>query len=296
MPDYRYTFVSLRDEQVLEEIDLYGVYAQRILNDAGQFNGTFQLDQTGKRNQDLVAATIPGRTWLVMERDNVPVWWGIVWSRTYQSEAKSVQIFAWGFESFPASQVMLSDFSRVGQNQLQTFADLWADMQSSRVGRDLAINIPASIPSTINKDVTILATDAKLYSDVMQSLSNASDGFDYTIQVSKVGGGFRKDLVMGYPYLGSNLGPEQLVFEYPGSILNYYETESMANAGTHIFGYGAGEGASQLVSVAGFDTMITALGWPRWDKQVSMKDIDNLDQLSGLTIQEAIKRRPPMNT
>lgn len=295
MTDFTYTFLSLRDEKVIEEIPLYGVYAQRILCSPGQFNGTFNLDQTGKRNQDLVDATIPGRTWLVMEREGVPVWWGIVWSRNFQSQAKSVQIYGAGFEVYPSKQLMLSNFTRLATNQLDIFCDLWTEMQGVS-GRNLNINIPTGNPATVTKDLTVSLTDRKYYIEPMNALANAIDGFDWTITVTRDGTGYRKDLVLGYPYLGVNTSADSLTFDYPGNILNYYQTESMADAGTHTFGYGAGEGESQLVASAEFNDMVLGEGWPRWDAEVSLKDIDNFDNLQQVTLQQGIKNKPPMNT
>lgn len=295
MVDYTYTFLSLDNNQVIQEIPLFGVFAQRILCSPGQFNGTFQLDQTGKSNEDLVAATIPGRTWMVMERNEVPVWWGLVWSRNYQSQSKSVQLFGWGFEAYPTRQLILTDFARTNVDQLQIFVDLWNNMQSSAPGRNLGINIPNPTYTSVTKSVNILETDYKYYHDTMNSLANAADGFDWTIQVDKIGGGYQKKLVYGYPVIGALNSPGTVTFDYPGNILNYYETESMANSGTHTFGFGAGEGQAQLVSVFAYETMVTTEGWPRWDMEVTMKDINSQPVLDGMTKQEAIKRKPPMS-
>src|SRR5258705_13950688 len=110
MATYRYVFLDMRTDAVIEEINLYGVYCYRQLNQPGQFNGTFQLDQSGKNNLDLIAASTPGRSWVVVERNGVPVYWGIIWSRTYQSQAKVVEMFGWGFEAFAQRQVVLANF------------------------------------------------------------------------------------------------------------------------------------------------------------------------------------------
>src|SRR2546423_80807 len=245
--DYKYTFLSLRDEQVIEEINLSGVFCQRILNNAGQFNGSFSLDQTGKNNADLIAATIPGKTWFVVERAGVLVYWGIVWSRTYQSQAKEVQLYGWGFEAYPSRQLILSDFTRSNIGQMQITADLWNNMQAVP-GRNINVNTPAVVNDLVIRSVNVLATDAKFYSDVIDSMANATDGFDWTIQVTKQDNNvYRKDLIMEYPTLGAK-DPAGTVFEYPGAILNYWETEGMAEAGTHGFGFGAAEGSSQLAS------------------------------------------------
>lgn len=294
MGHYRYYFLSLRDEQVIEEIPLFGVFAQRILNGPGQFDASFTLDQTGKNNADLVAATIPGKTWLVIEREGIPVYHGLVWSRTYQSQAKIVSLFGWGFEAFPSRQYMLSDYSDSG-GQMAVFGRLWANMQSSALGRNLNVNTNLPIVNDlVTTTVNILATDRKFYGDVMDAIANASDGFDWTIQVTKQNNGiYRKDLVMGYPHLGTT-DPSLVTFGYPGSILNYYETEGMSDAGTNIFGFGAGEGADQLVFEASWDDLIAA-GYPRWDVGISMKDVSDFLTLQQLTKQEAVTRKPPMN-
>jgi len=79
MTDYRYIFGTLRSEQVIEEIALYGVYMTMEMNVGGELQGTFQLDQTGKDNATLLSACIPGATWVACERNGVCVWHGFIW-------------------------------------------------------------------------------------------------------------------------------------------------------------------------------------------------------------------------
>ncbi len=298
MTAYTYTFLSLRDEQIIEEIPLFGVFAQRVLNGPGQFNGTFQLDQTGKNNADLIAATNPGRTWLVMERisdDGVstPIWWGMVWSRTYQSQSKTCQLYAWGFEAYPQKQMILTD-TKITGTHLQVFSTLWSNMQASANGRNINVNIPIGVPATdINVTVDILATDYKHYITPMDNIANSVIGLDWTIQLTKQNNNtYRKDLVLGYPTLGQPY-TGSIAFDYPGAILNYYQTESMAESGTNIFGFGAGEGSEQIVSIFEWSDLIN-IGFPRWDFEVSMKEVDNETTVTQKTQQEAIKRKPPM--
>lgn len=295
MPSYNYIFMNLGNgDDVIAEIPLFGVYGQRVLNGAGQFNGSFQLDQTGKRNSDLIAATIPGRTWYVMERNGVPVMWGIVWSRTYQSQAKICQLFGWGFEVYPTRQLIISDIFNTG-DECSMFTYLWNHMQSSALGRNISINIPSAPFSGVSKSIDTLASDYKYYGDVMSSLADASDGFDWTIQASRNGASYRKDLIVGYPTIGAKQDPSNLTFEYPGQILNYYESEGMADAGTNIFGFGSGEGESKIVSTVAWTDLLNS-GHPRWDIEVDMTDVSDQTNLTGLTLQEANKRKPPMNT
>jgi hypothetical protein len=293
MTDYRYVFSSLRNEQVIEEISLYGVYMDLALNFGGQFNGTFQLDQEGKMNSALLDATVPGKTYVAVERNGIPIWVGMIWSRTYQSQSKSMQIFAQSFENYPKYQLMETDFSRTGMDQRNVFCNLWTDMQSV-YGRNININIPSTFTPTARiKDISVLASDTKYYIEAMKSIADGADGFDWYIGVSKQGNYYVKNLVIGYPNLGIPEIPYMTVFEYPGSITNYYDTESMADAGTDIFLIGSGEGSDMLLTKIEQTSMIDD-GWPRYDQIISQKDIDDHILFEDLAAREVINRRPPM--
>lgn len=291
MSQYRYIFLTMRSEAVVAEIPLFGVFMDMELNVGGRFDAAFQLDQTGVSNQTLLDATIPGSTYLVVERDDSPIWAGFVWSRTYQSQAKTVQIFAQSFEQYPEYQLVRSNFTAINQDQRNIFRDLWSTMQSV-VGRNININVPAAFsPNIITKTVQAIATDFKFYAEIMSSIANASDGFDWYIDIAKSGVLYNKNLLIGYPSLGA-LAPT-VEFSYPGSILNYYHTESMAAAGTNIFVLGAGEGSGMLFSEVEHTVMINS-GFPRWDKVVSRKDINNASLFANLVAQEKKNRKPPM--
>lgn len=292
MTDYRYIFGSLRTEQIIAEIPLFGTYMDLELNVGGKFDGSFQLDMTGYDNQTLLDATIPGRCYVICERNGFAVWAGFVWSRTYQSQAKSIQIFAQSFEYYPVHQLMRSSFQRTGVEQLQIFQDLWTDMQAVP-GRNLNINVPSTVPGAIvPKTVSVVPTDFHYYNEIMSGIADADDGLDWTIDITKSGDQYIKTLRMGYPELGST-DPTLLTFEYPGNVLNYYATESMASAGTNVFTLGAGEGTSMIYTeVVNQDLLDT--GWPRWDITSSRKDIDNQSVVNSFGKQEAEIRKPPM--
>ena len=291
MTDYRYVFGSLGTEQTIAEIPLYGTYMDLELNVGGRFDGSFQLDQTGLDNATLLEATIPGRTWVCCERNGKAIWIGYVWSRTYQSQSKSVQLYAQSFEYYPAHQLVRSDTVDTNVEQLEIFKGLWNDMQAV-TGRNMNITIPTAVASTlVPKSIDVKASDYKYYSEIMSSLADAENGFDWTIDVVKSGAGYSKSLRYGWPTLGvtdSSLN----FFEYPGSILNYYATESMGDAGTHVYTFGAGEGSDMLVSEVIHADLISS-GFPRWDFTVSQKDVDSQDNLDDIGLAEAGIARPP---
>lgn len=293
MTNYRYVFSSLRNEQVIEEIPLYGVFMDMELNVGGQFNGTFNLDQTGKMNSALLDATLPGKTFVTVERNDIVVWAGIVWSRVYQSQSKSMQLFAQSFESYPQYQIIENDLAYVDDTR-NIFIQLWSNMQST-AARNLNIEVPPLFsPPASSNFVEVRAIDYKFYSEIMDSLADAADGFDWYIGVSKDSQYYRKKLVVGNPNLGVGPSDYMTVFEYPGSIINYYCTESMAESATDLFLFGSGEGSSIFSNRVENTTMLNQ-GWPRYDKDVSFKDISvNSNTFIELSAQEAVNRTPPM--
>jgi hypothetical protein len=278
------------------EINLFGVYFSRQLGMQGSFTGSFIFDQTGKDNAELVAATTPGLCYVVVERNDVPVWCGIVWSRTYQSQAKECQLSALGFEVYPDKQRMFSSYTDTGTN-VELFTRLWNDMQMSALGRNINIQIP-SIVAGPTKTITVDPSDQKYYGDVMDDLSSAADGFDWTIDCQRQNDGtYLKSLRVGYPQLGVPVdSPDIVVFEYPGCITNYYETESMSDAGTDIRVLGSGEGSTMPIADVEQTAMLAEEGWPRWDVDVSYKDVTDQSIINQLALQASINDKPPMQT
>jgi hypothetical protein len=293
LTDYRYIFGTLRSERILAEIPLFGTYMDNELGVGGRFDGSFKLDQTGYDNTTLLDATEPGRTQVIVERNGKPIWAGFVWSRVYQSQSKNVQLFAQSFEKYPDYQLVRSNFTRSNVEQLDIFHLLWDHMQAV-AGRDMNIVTEGltSHPIIVPKTIDVLATDFKYYTEVLSSIADATDGFDWTIDIQRDGIGYRKVLRAGYPTIGT-LDPANLIFEYPGAILNYYCTESMTSAGTHVFTLGSGEGSTMVYKETAQDLMVSQ-GFPRWDYTVSRKDVEKQALIDTMGEQEKVARRPPM--
>lgn len=293
MTTYDYYFGNIRTNQILERIPLYGVSMDDMLSGIGNLNGSFNLDQTGKSNEDLVAATIPGRSYIVAERDGVPIWSGIVWGNTYQSQAKNVQLTARTFAAYPERQFIETAFERLNTEQRNIFRDLWLNMQSDP-NRDINVNVPSAFPNAILKSVTVKPDEFRNYGEIMSAVSDGDDGFDWNIDVRKDSSSYVWNLRIGYPTLGAKRTEGDPTFNYPGNILNYFETASIGSSGTNIFGLGEGEGESMLISKQVHQDLLNSGGWVRYDRDVALKHITNQVTLDAVTRQEAAIRRPPM--
>jgi hypothetical protein len=284
MSDVTYIFGDVLTGAIIAEIPLYGVSMTRGLGQ-GDFRGSFQLDQTGQENADLIAATETGRCYIVCEQEGQPIWDGFIASNTYQSQAKSCQLYALSWEMYPQYRYMRSDFTRTDQEQRNIFLDLWADLQAT--SGTPQIELPSSYSTVVTKSLEVKAFEFKKYRAVMDTVSAGVDGFDWTIDTVRTEGAYRRTLRIGYPTLGATA---PIYFEYPGNILNYWQNVTLSERGTNIFGLGAGEGSTML-SQEVIHSDLLAGGFPRYDISFSLKGINDPTLLTSLTTQIASVRR-----
>lgn len=290
MASLTYLFGDLLTGQVMEEIALYGVTLSLNM-DGGELRGTFQYDQSGKDNQSLNDATQPGRCFVVAEREGIPVWGGIVWTRTYQSQAKIEQLFCRTFDAYTDRRIIDFDFSAVDVEQTTLFLNLYATLQADL--NAFQIELPSPISTGVTQTLEVKGAEYKTYRQVLDSISDTDVGFDWTIDTLRDGGSYRRVMRLGFPYLGAPLAVTSPVFDYPGNITNYYQNESMAEAGTNIYGIGAGEGETMIVSTVVHGDLLNN-GFPRYDNDFSMKDIASQEILDAQTAIKANILKPPM--
>lgn len=295
MAEVSYVFGELRTGAIIEDIDLSGVSSATLkLNDWGSFKGTIQLDQSGKSNADLMSAVTPGKCFMVIERNGQPIWGGIVWSSTYQSQAKTLSVSFRTLEAYFERQRIRTDMSWVNYDRRNILIDLVNGLQSVPE-RNLDIIVPAYFPDANLVSVEVKAIDRAKYFTFISSIADADTGFDWCITWNKSPSGYYiKTLQIGSLNLG-NTDPSNLNFDYPGAITNYYETASMVDASTHIATLGAGSGEDLLTAEYVHQDLIDSGRWLAYDLDVSRKDITSQEILNGIAMQEGILRRPPMS-
>ena len=97
--EYRYFLTDLLSNEVISEVPFRGVSFERTNRRAGSFSGTIPyIDST--KDLNLYEATMPGRTGLYIVRNNVCVWGGIIWSRSYSLESRELQVEGGEFLSY----------------------------------------------------------------------------------------------------------------------------------------------------------------------------------------------------
>lgn len=297
MEDVRYIFGDALTSEVVAEVSLQGVSVSSTL-DGGDFRGTLHLDQTGMRDDVLVSATVPGRSYVVVERGDVPIWGGLIWTRTYQSQSKSIQLYGKDLKSYPERRFVLVDKPFQSAEQTSQFLALYAEMQADP--NSVIVQLPAAKATGIIRSLELTASEFKTYRSVLDSVADNDDGFDWIIHWSRTGGAYEKRMEIGFPHVGSEVDHGTVTFDYydvagrsdGGNILNYWQNDTMAGSGTHIFGLGGGEGDLMLRSNI-VHTSLLGGGFPRYDVDVAMKDIMTQSVLDSLVYQQALLRRAP---
>lgn len=290
MAEVRYYFGDVLTGAVIDEISMQSV-SMKVDLDAGEFRGTFHLDQTGKDNETLISATIPGRCYCVVERDGTVLGDYILTTRTYQSQAKSVQLYGRGWKSYPYTRFARTDLAYDDVDQLQVFLDLYELMQED--SNSAQVVLPTYSPSGVLVTLDVATTELKTYGNVIDSFANADTGFDWTIDTQRIDNTYQRRLRIGYPQLGSISGDGVVVLEYPGNITNYWINDTLGSSGTHLYVIGGGEGDSMPMIEKIHDDLLAG-GFPRYDIDSSHKDIDDEVILDALATQEARIRKPPM--
>jgi hypothetical protein len=291
MSGIRYVFGRLSDRTVLAELTLEGVSMSSMLNDWGTFRATVRLDATGADNLDVINATVPGACFMVAERDDVVLWDGIVWSRTYDSLGKDLQLTCRQYEAY-ADKVFMGDYA-ISADPRNIMRDLWTTLQAQTYC-NLGINIPSAFLAASTVDLSTLATDKKTYLTNMQALADGVEGFDWKIVTTKDGYNYRRELHIGSPALGTS-DPSGMSFEYPGNIFNYWKTDGITNAGTHMFVLGDGDGSDIIVGTYVAQDLLDS-GFNRFDVSYPRKDMDNPDLVQSFADQIGPQRRPPFTS
>jgi len=103
--DYRYFVCDLMSNELLAEIPFRGVSYSRSLTEPGTMSADIAVTED-TYNLSLYENTLPGKTAIYVMRNDVCVWGGIIWGRTYSLVDKIVSISAAEFTSYLSHRVV----------------------------------------------------------------------------------------------------------------------------------------------------------------------------------------------
>lgn len=283
MADYTFLFADLLTNDIIGELPLFGTYFEKYVNNVGNANFSFKVGQGGDSDTYLddqlaYAATIPGRTALYVDRDGDLIWGGIVWSRVYQSQAKTVACTAQTIESYLWKRACHQNafyVQSVNWDQRNIVIDLLEKMAAeySDGSSDLGLLLPDPFPVQHQRTLNVHDYDFNYYGDLIQGIYQLDDGFDFMIDVAYSRGVPRRYVYMGYPNLGDAADdPNIVTLDYPGPIYNYYWPESVSSGANSAWAVGAGDGTKKIYGNAVDSTTISG-GYPRLEVVNSYTDV-----------------------
>jgi hypothetical protein len=247
---YSYIFDDAVSKQKRGTLPLYGVAFSDILSfdsiRSGQFTGTIRMDNDQYSAAKILDITTPGRVRLWVERDGQIIWGGIVWTRTYQSDGRSMQISAQTFPSYLRTVI------------LQTATSLTVDRIDAphnilRVPWEYCINtLPEGggvIPAFYDIGVSLEPyhynpADGIALAEV-HWLQNADKYFsELAGDMLKLDAEFRiRTFYTSTPTVQTT---DRGILKYPGNISKYWMTDAATDAAHLILGVGAREMSQQL--------------------------------------------------
>lgn len=226
MAIYRYYTVDLATDVVVAEMPLYGVFCEKVLSGAGNFNGTFVLD-TGDLDQLMLDGSQPGIHAMYVERDGIVVWAGPIWTRTYQSSSRTVQLTAQTYESVFEKMLIGVDQIYIDVDQNTILSTWLADVQANNVNCDFGITYSGPGATGVLRTIQLIAEERHFASELLAGgFIGAVDGMDYTINVAS-----STSKVFKAMYRGTAPADSGAVYHYPGQISNYWYSESASKGG-----------------------------------------------------------------
>jgi hypothetical protein len=268
MPQYTYSFYNIRSQEKLGVLPLYGVNFTDLLvrgeggASAGTFTGSIRMDNDLVTTQEILDITRPEATAVWVDRDNVPIWCGILWTRTYQSDGRVMQLNAQTFSSYLSKVVW--DPANPEKPRL-----LYTDVPYNMIRylwRYLIVDAAEEYDVGVRLSPYQASTDTPMTIDFLRSERKFLS--EYLSLALKQGAEFRivprATSSTRYPLLEcgvpGSLGVAQdgavqsSPFQYPGDLSKYWLTNSALGAPTKLIGIGKTTGQSEIVSVQQGDT------------------------------------------
>lgn len=295
MPAYRYLFCDLLSNEVVFEAPCYGVSYGREINKASDGTLSINLDRTDYPNKSVIEATVPGKSAVYFERDGSLIWGGIIWSRTYQAQAKVFSYTMQTFESFFYKLPITTSQLFANRDQRNILCEL---LQAAQQGdsTDIGVTLPTGYPFTggVLRSPSFYDYDEWTFGKAFDYMAEYDQGLDWTIDVYYDENGLPAKRLLVSDFLGAeSLENKGLVFEYPGNISNYYWPENASRSAVTVYGSGAGDGSAKLRTSYTTPGLIEA-GYPNLGEIYTNADVSLAATLTSQVLQQAALLRPPI--
>jgi hypothetical protein len=278
---YRVLSLDTRTNALIAELPISGLSYSSVLNGVGELSGTVILPASNTDHDRFVSSVYNDavdevRRQLVVERDGVIVWCGIVWASPYEDDKQSRSVRAAETWSYFRRRVITSRYNYTDADQLTIAKDLITGAQAASGG-----NINVTTPTTTSGVLRTQKYEAWEYKPVgeaVEKLAEMQGGFDFAIDAAwSSAGALTKTLTLSYPRRGRSAENTGHVFEVGRNVISWDWPTDGTRYANKIYNVGAGEAENTLRVSASDASQLTALaaggpGYPLIEKVITNTD------------------------
>lgn len=286
MASYRFLAYDLRTNVLIDELPLAIKRFGDVLNGVGEFEATLSMPENSVQVRSLLAATIPERTVVYVERDGVLLNAYVIWSRVRQSD-QPMRLNGLTLPSLLRRNRLNATITATGVDQF-TIANTLVNYIQSQQGGNFGITTLATV-SGVLRDRVYNGYERKNAYDALAELGAVENGFDWAIDIAWSAGVPTKTLRLSYPRRGRIAGSTGIVFESGKNITDYTFTEDGLRSARSIDAFGSGDGNDMKITTA-TDTALLDAGYPLTSDYVSHKDVTVTATLDGYA-RDAVRAR-----
>lgn len=284
MATYRVISLDLRTGTRIAELAVNGLRYGSRLNNVGELSGGVPLPTLNTAADITLAAQIndavdEGRRQIVVERDGLVVWSGIVWLSPYRDNPPSREIRAAEDWSYFRRRVITKTLTYTATDQL-TIAKGIVDNALTDQGSDIGITVQTPAASGVTRDRTYNNFELKPVGEAVEQLSECDNGFDFAIDAAwdSATGALTKTLQFSYPRRGRPYQSSGLVFEVGRNVIDWTWPTDGTRMANRILAVGRGEGDAMITSTQSDVSQIVALssggpGYPLLEQTISRTDV-----------------------
>ena len=248
MAEYRCVSRDLLTGTLVAEIPLSGLTYSHRLNDVGELSASLFLptpSDTAGRTLGAIFndAVDEARRQIVVERDGVVVWCGIIWAAPYDDGSQSRSVRAASDWSYFRRRFIDYSATYTGSDQLAIARALInAAKGPAGLAGDIGITVGSEV-SGITRDRTYTASELKPVAEAVEELASVDNGFDFGIDCAYTSGGvLQKVFNLSYPRRGRNYLNTGHVFELGRNVISFSWPSDGTRMANKVFATGQGEG------------------------------------------------------
>lgn len=274
MSRYRFLAYGLVSNTQITELPLTAVTYGRVLNGAGALSASLRLPEPTDIEArllatDYIAGTNPARAVIYVERDGVLIDGYIVWTRSYDSDSRTLTLVGAGLWSYFRRRRIRYDYSTTG-DQL-THAQLLVWLTQLYAGGDIGVAIGTET-SGVSRTYAWTAQQAKKVAEAVEDIADNYPGFDFSIDVAYETEVPVRRFRCWYPRKGRTAAFTGHVFELGRNITSLTWPEDASRTANTIIGLGAGTGETMVTADAAEPSLFDD-GYPLLEDDVSFKDV-----------------------